>query len=344
MAPEYAVVGCLTLDSVITADGRRYARAAGGNVLYTALGARVWSSSVGIASRAGRDYPTGTLSGLVALDIDVSGVRILDRPHEFLVAFAYTPDGHRTRVVPSEVLASLPPAERGLYVDTTFDESLRLDYAADPADLPGEWTAGTRGWHLASLPRVKQAALSKHLRAATPAGTRLLADGVDAKDLGPGVVLTDFGYVAGLDALLPSEADLTLPGQEEPFARMAAFHRLGVGTVVMKFGPRGSVVLTPGGSWHVPIADVEAVDPTGAGDAYCGGFLVGLTETADPVEAAVYGTVAASFIVEAEGLPLQRAVPPEEATARALAVRRRVRRIRHDAQDLVPEPRKGCTC
>lgn len=344
MAPDYAVVGCLTLDSVITADGRRYARAAGGNVLYTAVGARVWTSSVGIASRAGRDYPIGTLSALAALGIDVSGVQILDRPHEFLVAFAYTPDGHRTRVVPPEVLATLPQSERALYVDTTFDEALRLAYAADPADLAEDWTATTRGWHLASLPRVKQAALSTHLRAVVPAGTRLLADGVDAKDLGSGVSLTDFAYVAALDALLPSEVDLTVPGHDEPFARMTAFHGLGVPTVVMKFGPRGSVVLTSGGSWHVPIADVRAVDPTGAGDAYCGGFLVGLTETGDPVEAAIYGTVAASFIVEAEGLPLHRAVPPEDATFRAKAVRRRVRRIRHDAQELAAGHEKDTTC
>lgn len=335
MAPEFAVVGCLTMDSVITHDGRRYARAAGGNVLYTALGARVWSDSVGIVSRAGADYPTATLSALSDLGVDASGVTVLDRPHEFLVAFAYTADGNRTRIVPPEVMATVPAAERPDYVDTTSDEALRLAYAADPVDLPVDWLAGTRAWLLASLPRAKQQALTEWLRVRTPAGTPLLADGVDAKDLGPGVGLADFGYVASLDVLLPSEVDLTVPGLDEPFARMTAFYGLSVPTVVMKFGPRGSVVLNEHGSWHIPVAAVRAVDPTGAGDAYCGGFTVGYAETRDPVEAAVYGTVAASYTVESDGLPLRRPAPRADAEARAEAVRSRVRRICHDRREIV---------
>lgn len=334
MAPDFAVVGCLTLDSVINHDGHRYARAAGGNVLYTALGARVWTDRVGIISRAGADYPTSTLTALSDLGVDTSGVTVLDGRHEFLVAFAYDADGHRTRVVPPDLMATLPPAERPAYVDTTSEEVLRVAYAADPGDLPADWLAGTRGWLLASLPRTKQQALALELRSRTPPGTAVLADGVDAKDLGPGVGLSDFGYVAVLDVLLPSEVDLTVPGLDEPFTRMTAFLSLGVPTVVMKFGPRGSVVLTEQGSWHVPVAAVRAVDPTGAGDAYCGGFTVGYADTRDPLEAAVYGTVAASYTVECDGLPLHQPAPRAEVERRAEQVRSSIRRIRHDPREI----------
>ncbi len=41
---------------------------------------------------------------------------------------------------------------------------------------------------------------------------------------------------------------------------------------------------------------VEAVDPTGAGDSWSGGFLAGLVETGDP-EGACFGAVAAARIV-----------------------------------------------
>lgn len=348
MAPQYCVVGCLTLDNVITHDGQRYAGVAGGNALYTALGVRVWSTSVGIVSRAGSNYPAQTLTALADLGVDLGGMTVRDGPHEFNVAFAYSLDGDRTRTVSPELMASLPADERRYYHDTTSDETLRLAYAPDLADIPTSWLPTTLGWHVTSLPRVKQRSLALGLRESAPSGTVAVADGVDAKDLGPDAALADFEYVSALDALLPSEADLTIPGLEEPFERIGALRSLGVPTVAMKFGPRGSVVTTEAGSWHIPIAPVNAVDPTGAGDAYCGGFLVGYTETADPLEAAVYGTVAASYIVESAGPALNLSASRGDAEARAAAVRTKVRRIRHDPTELLgfrpPTNRRGAPC
>jgi sugar/nucleoside kinase (ribokinase family) len=45
------------------------------------------------------------------------------------------------------------------------------------------------------------------------------------------------------------------------------------------------------------------VDPTGAGNTFLGGLAMGLLETGDFVQAAKYGSVAASFAVEVVGLP-----------------------------------------
>ncbi|KAI4266467.1 MAG: hypothetical protein L6R35_006944, partial [Caloplaca aegaea] len=47
----------------------------------------------------------------------------------------------------------------------------------------------------------------------------------------------------------------------------------------------------------------KVIDPTGAGNAFLGGYAIALQETPDFVKAARYGTVAASFALEQIGLP-----------------------------------------
>jgi sugar/nucleoside kinase (ribokinase family) len=66
---------------------------------------------------------------------------------------------------------------------------------------------------------------------------------------------------------------------------------------------------------------------TGVGNAYCGGFLVGLAQTHDPVEAAVRGAVSASIVVEGKGALYALDSTPRLAEARALALRDLVRQI-----------------
>ena len=67
---------------------------------------------------------------------------------------------------------------------------------------------------------------------------------------------------------------------------------------------------------HVPAFPASAVDPTGAGDSFCGGFLVGLVETGDLTQAALYGTVAASFVVESRHAIPVLAISRDAAEAR----------------------------
>lgn len=47
--------------------------------------------------------------------------------------------------------------------------------------------------------------------------------------------------------------------------------------------------------------DVKVVDPTGAGDAYCGGFVAGLVKAVSPLAAACWGTISAAHIVQGFG-------------------------------------------
>ena len=73
--------------------------------------------------------------------------------------------------------------------------------------------------------------------------------------------------------------------------------------MVIKLGEEGSLVFDAANNRlaHIPVYPAHVRDTTGAGDAYCGGFLAGYMLTGDPLKAAQYGTVSASYIVEAVG-------------------------------------------
>ncbi len=79
-----------------------------------------------------------------------------------------------------------------------------------------------------------------------------------------------------LDLLFGNRDELAhVSGTDHP-ARMAArLRERGVGIVAVKLGEEGAYV--DDGSWRgrVPAFSVEVVDTTGAGDAFCGGFLTG---------------------------------------------------------------------
>jgi sugar/nucleoside kinase (ribokinase family) len=83
-------------------------------------------------------------------------------------------------------------------------------------------------------------------------------------------------------------------------------------TLVIKMGEQGSLVCEREGAlWQVPAYPSAVVDTTGAGDAFCGGFLAGLVAGASIPECAAMGTVSASYVVEARGaLATERPTPP----------------------------------
>src|SRR5262249_30927918 len=76
------------------------------------------------------------------------------------------------------------------------------------------------------------------------------------------------------------------------------------------------------------------VDVTGAGNAYCGGFLVGLAETGDLGQAGRYGAVSASFALEQFGavFPLEGLRARAEQRLEALGVAWRA---------IIPPPPRG---
>lgn len=317
-APELVAFGSLTLDNVVTADSTLLPRNAGGNVVYAALGAALWGDSVGLVSRAGADYPADFLAMLTDRGLDLGGIARLDAPHGMNVAFAYRPDGSRVRAFPPEVVARIPSTERARFTDyTTLGMAHRyatwIGFAPDGHDVPPAWL-GMRGAHLAAMPVQRHIAIVDRL----PANAHVQIDSPWYDERTPG---KDFhtSLLARIGLLLPSEADLATWRPALPPLEVAASLARQVGRrVLVKRGDAGCLLLGSDGApeFAVPAFPVDAIDPTGAGDSFCGGVLAGMHRHGDLRLALVCGAVAASFTVAAAGLTGLLQASQEEAERR----------------------------
>jgi sugar/nucleoside kinase (ribokinase family) len=89
----------------------------------------------------------------------------------------------------------------------------------------------------------------------------------------------------------------------------------GLHTVCVKLGRQGSIVLVDGELHRVPIFAVKAIDTTGAGDSYAGGYLYGLSRGWSPDRCGALATRVAGLTVAQIGAVVQDA----EALNAALA-------------------------
>ncbi len=122
---------------------------------------------------------------------------------------------------------------------------------------------------------------------------------------------------------LPSTSDFDVVAPRlSPFEIVARLRQAGATGVVLKAGGDGVYVLEDDALWRIPAFPAEPLDPTGAGDAFCGGFLAGLALTADPMEAAALGSAAASFAVATEDPLTLSEVDPDETLSRAVQLRK----------------------
>jgi sugar/nucleoside kinase (ribokinase family) len=295
-APRFGIVGGLALDNVITAAGDYHVAKPGGNTLWASLGCALFDPSVGIVARAGTDYPDEILLRLAERGVNIDGVRKTGRPHVLRIAYKHLSDGRRLQPVPEADLAGFPEHVRAAFVDSTVSADQRR--GADPtvADIPPAWLASVAAWHIPLVPLGVHRALVAGLAAP---GVRVIADCPNRHEV-VDLIEDMLPSIGSLDVFLPSSSDIEII---DPAADAMVIARelaaVGKGTVVLKRGEAGVTIFAPGvREYTVPAIPVPTVDPTGAGDAFCGGFLAGLELTDDPVTAAVYGSVAASFAVE----------------------------------------------
>ena len=79
--------------------------------------------------------------------------------------------------------------------------------------------------------------------------------------------------------------------------------------------------------YEIPAYPCRLVDPTGAGDAFCGGFLAGFQKTNDPLLAALHGGVSASLKIEGSGPFYELDVLPGLAEARLYSLKEMTREL-----------------
>jgi hypothetical protein len=74
MMARYLLFGHLTIDDTVLPDGRTAMGTMGGNVLYAAIGARVWTDDLVIVARPGQGYPQSLIDELSACGYRVDGL------------------------------------------------------------------------------------------------------------------------------------------------------------------------------------------------------------------------------------------------------------------------------
>ncbi len=296
--PVLAIAGSFSIDSVLTQDGRHVVGKVGGNALWSSLGALISGIAPRIITVVGEDYPQQVLSTLVTAGIDTSAVRRIQRSHPVRVTFAHMPDGSRLQPVPEQMIRALPEADRAAFIDTTMLSDVLPLGAPRGADVPDAWLDEVDHWHLPLLPLNRHRSLVERIAA----GRGLLQSDCPARSDLAGDVFGKLAATLGaIDVFLPSTSDFDVvaPGVDVDDILLRLLSR-GARTIVLKAGGDGVFVRWRDELFHLPAYDVPAVDPTGAGDAFCGGFMASMAATGDVVEAAAMGSAAASFAIATE--------------------------------------------
>ncbi|PIE80929.1 MAG: hypothetical protein CSA11_05575 [Chloroflexi bacterium] len=307
---KFVTGGGLRIDYTITHDGQAKIRQPGGNCVYAAVGAKLWHVPVGIWARKGENYQDEWLQQLSHADICTEGILTIPGNHDHRTFFAYTEDGRRDDLNPAAHFARINhplPPDLIDYVDSTPGQDNPNTYETlgiRPEDWPAVYD-GVTAVHLAGH------GLHSHL---TIPG--MLRDkGVSQITIDPGeryMIPKRKELIRQImqqvDAFLPSEMEIrSLFGEEMGYLEAAqVLCDWGAKLVVVKMGAEGVLVVAENGRYtHIPAYhqphDPRVIDVTGAGDAFCGGFMVGFARTQDPVQAAQMGLVTASIIVEGYG-------------------------------------------
>jgi sugar/nucleoside kinase (ribokinase family) len=254
--------------------------ALGGGMTHAAMGMRVWTPDVRPVAEVGGDYPPEMWAQLEA-HFDTQGLRKrpgLPTPRAWQL---FEVDGHRTEIFRTryEDLVALNPQPNDIPLDVLASRGVHLQaHAPEPLD---EW-----------IPRLHAAGVPFILW--EPWDPFLVPENFDM-----------FARLAAtVDAVSPNlEEGRLLTGAQDPREVLRRLLGTGVSMVALRMGAQGSLVADQGGTLlRVPaVPPVQLVDQTGAGNAFCGGFVVGMGETGSLAEAAKYAAVSASFALEQFG-------------------------------------------
>lgn len=274
---SFVIVGSLAFDTIETPRERRE-RIVGGSGTYCALAASFFTRPK-VVGVVGTDFPKGTIGLLRSHRIDIKGIsRRSGKTFHWEGCYGADPNMRTTVRTDLNVFAGfrpeLPPSYRS--ADILYLANI------DP-DLHGPVLAQARRPKLVAMDTIrfwienKSAAVFRELRRVDV----FFANDEEVK-------------------LLAGDNNLVRAGKK--------LLERGPSIVVTKKGEHGALVFGKEFIFGVPARPCEdVVDPTGAGDSFAGGFLGYLdkVEKITPREvrrAAVYGSVVASFVIEAFGI------------------------------------------
>jgi len=303
---------------------------------YAAVGLAVWEKDPppALLARVGEDYPQDWLAALSRQGFDTRGIRVLPEAIDLRSFYLYTERMTRTSEDPVACFTRLgQPIPKALIgyrpVSTPLDSRTRLTPTSlRQTDIPADYLDAHIA-HLCPLDYLTHTLLPAVLRQAGFTTITL--------DPSPGTMIPAFWddippLVNGLTAFLTSEAKLRalFHGRSADLWEMVeTLASYGCEFVVVKRGERGQWLYDAAtrSRWDVPAYPARLADPTGAGDAFCGGFLAGYHLTFDPLQAVLYGNISASLVVEGSGVFFALDAAPGLASARLEALRGSARRV-----------------
>jgi len=182
--------------------------------------------------------------------------------------------------------------DRALYVDPGVNDQIEF------SDIKLDYVLGTEFLHLSSFVGEKSFKAQK----------QLISKLQDVKVcFDPGAIYARKGLnvikpiIERSYALFPNAVEVKLLTGQNYKEGAEMFMELGAEYVAVKLGKQGCYVTDGKESHLIKAYRVEAVDTTGAGDAFCAGFIYGLVKRKDLFECGKLGNFVASRCVSAMG-------------------------------------------
>jgi len=183
---------------------------------------------------------------------------------------------------------------RALYINSGVNDTI------EPREINYSYLSQTKFVHFSSFVGEKSFRAQKKLLAALPNSIKISFD--------PGSVYAQKGFAAiepiirSTYVLMPNAFELELLTGETDYRNGADLMiGLGVKIVAVKLGDKGCYVTDGQEQLKVEPFKVKAVDSTGAGDAFCAGFLYGLINKKSLYECGQIANFVASRSVTAMG-------------------------------------------
>jgi sugar/nucleoside kinase (ribokinase family)/SAM-dependent methyltransferase len=289
----YLSIGIVFIDDIILPNGESRMARLGGGAVHASMGMRLWAEHVGLSSPLGEDLPNQLRQQMGDL-FDIQGVveRPIQSPRAWMV---YEPDGTRHEVFrtdPSKMVNALVRPEeypeaykkaKGIHLHCVAEEvPMWAEFLKNTGDPVVLWEPWDRVMVLENRDLFRQNAASVD---------------VVSPNLNEGRLMT---------------------GKTEPNDVLQALLNLDAKCVVLRMGEHGSLIGDEDGRriWVPGMSFGPVVDVTGAGNAYCGGFVVGLARTGDLLHAGCCGAVSASFALQQFGAVYDPTDLHEEAESR----------------------------
>jgi hypothetical protein len=339
MAPSsirYIIAGQLKRDFALIPNGKALLDVQGGNLVYAATGFGVWEPTdlIGLVARVGEDYPREWLNDIHKRGYDIQGIRILPEAIDSRSFYVYTdlytrlnedPAAHFTRLKQPFPKALLNYQRPG----SSYDSRTHLTPTSlRQTDLPADYLDATAA-HLCPIDYLTHMLLPAVLR---QNGFTMVTLDPSAGTMTPTFWDDIPALVTGLTAFIPNEEEMRtlFHGRStDLWQMMETIADYGCEIVVVKRGERGQYLYDRATrtKWEIPAYPARVVDPTGAGDSYCGGFLAGYRKTYEPLQAALYGSISASLTIEGSGVFYALDALPGLAQGRLEALKEGTRKV-----------------